>query len=229
MHPLLQEAGSSVRTLARDAWALVRRRPWAFLLPLAAGIAFVVLFWPYDVGFSRAFTSERHPDLERAARGIRRWGAFVDSLVFCGLVYLAGVMRRRRGWRSSAIAALMAACLGGLTVNALRLTTGRPRPRTDLPDGFYGPTLTYVMQSFPSGHAGTTFGASSALLVAVPAVGIPAVISSGAIAWASMYTRNHHLTDVTLGSLLGILYGTALGLAARRRRDGSVENPSPPQ
>ena len=225
MHVLIREVGASLRALTRDAWALARRRWWAFAAPLAAGVLFVILFWPHDVAFSRDFTAERHPDLEQTARGIRRWGAFVDALVFCGIVYAAGVWRRRRGWREAALAALAAACLGGLTVNALRLTTGRPRPRTNLPDGFYGPTLVYVMQSFPSGHAGTTFGASSALLIAAPAVGVPAVISSSAIVWASMYTRNHHLTDVTLGSLIGILYGVGLGLAARRRARDPVDTP----
>ena len=72
--------------------------------------------------------------------------------------------------------------------------------------------------SFPSGQLGTSFGTATALAVMVPAIGIPALAGAAVIGWSRMYVREHYLTDVIVGASLGVFFGWAFGITARRRR-----------
>ena len=222
--PLGRELREDTLGLLREAAAALRRHRWAFLAGAAAIVAATCALWPHDPSISRSFTTGRPPFWEDFAGGVRRWGAFTDTLVFCAAVYLAGLWRGRRAWRTAALAAFLAASMAGLPANAVRLTTGRPRPRANEADVFHGPTLVYKYQSFPSGHASASVGSAAALLSALPAAGLPALLSAGAVVWSSMYSRNHYATDVLVGSGVGALYGIAFGLGARRLRRG----PGPP-
>ena len=63
------------------------------------------------------------------------------------------------------------------------------------------------------------FGTATALAVAAPAVGIPALAGAALVGWSRMYVREHYLTDVIVGASIGTFFGLAFGMAARRRKN----------
>ena len=225
----LLEIWDDVRGLAVQAGRLLRRRWYVAILLLALLAVGALMLYPYDQTIYQSTLEHRadRPALRQFALLVREWGAFIDTLTICGGLFAAGLLAGRRGWRTAALAAFVAACLAGTGVNAVRFTTGRPRPRAEMPDELYGPSMQNKMQSFPSGHAGTSAGMATALAVAMPAVGIPALISAGGVAWSSMYSRNHYATDVFVGAGLGVLIGMLLGLSARRVLQTRRPNPEP--
>ncbi len=213
-----------VRALLRGVLELARRRRgW-----IGAGLAAIALLgamaWPRDALIAAAAKEHLSPDVRRWAGWIRTWGAFNDTMVFVTVTWLIGRWRRNRKWQRAALAALLAAAASGIGVNALRVTLGRPRPRAGLPDRFTGPSLQWKRQSFPSGHSGASFASASALAIAAPPVGGLALLSASAVATASVANRSHFLSDVLVGSGLGVMFGVLFGAAARR-----LSPPSPPQ
>ena len=78
------------------------------------------------------------------------------------------------------------------------------------------------MQSSPSGHCSTSTGNAVALAVAYPPMAVPVLLSSGCIAWASVYTWRHYVSDawvgIAWGTLVGLLYGLSARALARRIR-----------
>ncbi len=73
---------------------------------------------------------------------------------------------------------------------------GRPRPRSDKPDGMYGPSFEYELNSFPSGHTACAYATAFALVPALPLVGIPALAFATGTAWSRIHSYHHHPTDV---------------------------------
>ena len=94
-----------------------------------------------------------------------------------------------------------------------------------MPDGLYGPSLHFKLQGSPSAHAATSFGSATALLVAVPVVGVPAWMAAVTVGWSRLYLRHHHPADVVIGGSFGMLIGILMGLAARGRRQPAVDPP----
>jgi membrane-associated phospholipid phosphatase len=142
-------------------------------------------------------------------------------------LWIAGVVWRKKQLRRLALACLMATLMAGFIVIIFRAGLGRPRPKAELADGFYGPHLRDSdYQSFPSGHAGTSFGTGGTFLAAVPWVGVPATLYAGGVAWSRMQDRRHHPVDVTVGAVIGLTCGLSFGSAVpgarirlkRRRR-----------
>lgn len=213
----LAEVRDDLRALFRHAGGIARRYRTALGLIAAAVAAFVVVVWPADPGFSRAANDRTTGEIRDTLRAIRSWGSFTDTLVICGGLYAAGWVRRRRSWRVAALAAFTAACVGGLAVNTLRLTTGRPRPRAGLADVMQGPSFRFKLQSFPSGHAATSVGCGAALAIAMPPLALPAMLNAVAVSVSSVPIRSHYLTDVVAGGMAGAGAGFVFGAAARRR------------
>lgn len=222
----LAEARDDLCALFRHAGHVVRRYAPTLGLIAAAVAAFVALVWPADPWLIRAVHDRTPAQVRDASHAVRRWGSFTDTLVICGGLYAAGRLLRRRGWRMAALAAFTAACVGGLAVNAFRLTTGRPRPRAGLANVMHGPSFNFNMQSFPSGHAATSVGYCVALAAALPPLAIPALLNGVAVAVSSMPIRSHYLTDVVAGGMIGAGAGFVFGAAARRRlRELRVSDP----
>jgi membrane-associated phospholipid phosphatase len=207
------------RQLLVEAWRIVCRHRWSLLI---AGLGVAVgglLILPFDHRWNEALIDQRPSAWMSFARQASWWGDYPRlSLILPAALWLLGLARHRSAWQTAAVACLLAATLAGLEVNAVRLTTGRPRPRAQLADGFYGPSLNSNYQSFPSAHTGTSFGTATALAVIMPPVGIPLVIGAGCVGWSRLYLNCHFATDVWVGAWVGILTGLVFGLSARHQR-----------
>ncbi|SDT88007.1 undecaprenyl-diphosphatase [Verrucomicrobium sp. GAS474] len=188
---------------------------------------------------------EAAPGLRPVAEKFSFWGDYLTGtfIVSFSLIF-AGIGFDKAAWRRAGLAALLAASLAGIPGSTLRLTLGRPRPAAEeadavarlhldqapepflsfhrrlrpeaLPDGFYGPRPTSLMQGFPSGHATTSMATAGALLIAYPPLGIPAMAAAAGVCWSRAWLGRHYLSDLLAGTVLGLGVGLPLGAAARR-------------
>lgn len=144
------------------------------------------------------------------------WGGWLGWVAVGVLIWVWGAARRRRNWRKAGLACLLATLLAGLTINCFRPTMGRPRPYTELPDGFYGSSLDPRYHAFMSGHTAGAFAAATALVMTLPPIGVPALAGAVVVSWSRMQLNKHHPTDLLTGGVVGILWGWCFGRAGRR-------------
>ncbi len=215
---------SALRALLVEAASVFRRRQRAFLLGAVLVLAVAAVVRPNDRAISDAVTRDRSETVMYVARRISAYGDFRASIIIAAALGIAGVAKNVRRWKQAAIASFLAACIAGAAATTIRAFTGRPRPLANVEDGFYGPHFRdHKFQSFPSAHAATSLGTSAALLVAMPGIGAPIFIASVAVPWSRFYMRAHYLTDIWCGGGLGVLFGVAFGLAARRSSNPDSE------
>jgi len=210
----------------RVIWSEVRalcvgaaQRLIAWRLRIALGfVAFGVLAFflvPHDADLVEAVFGAA-PDRVPLADFFSTWGDYpTGSLMVVGALLAAGLLLRRPYLRRAGIACFLAASIAGSAALTLRTLVGRPRPRSPLADGIYGPSFDHELHSFPSGHSASSFGTACALLPTLPIVGVPALAFDGGVAWSRIHRKYHHPTDVAGGAALGILFGLALGITAR--------------
>ncbi|MEZ0274176.1 MAG: phosphatase PAP2 family protein [Roseimicrobium sp.] len=207
-----------------------RRRPWVLIaatLLVLLGIACLLL--PQDREVLRALQLKHVPDrelrqdLKELSGEIGQWGDFAGyNLVLVVGLWIGGRAFRSRYFQRLAVASMLCAIFAGAVANVFRFSVGRPRPkaieREGIQDGAYGPRVDWNYNSFPSGHTATAFGSAVPLAIAMPPVGVPALIGAGGVCWARMYGNQHHPSDVAVAIWLAVLFGVPLGLAVRRTR-----------
>jgi membrane-associated phospholipid phosphatase len=130
-----------------------------------------------------------------------------------------GDARCRRRLPAGAIAALGASALASLAVVGLKDYFERSRP--PVADPSLDPVgVIPESASFPSGHAATAFAAAVAVGLLYPRLRKPLLALAALVALSRVYLGVHYLTDVVVGSLLGVAIGLASGWAVRRARAG---------
>jgi undecaprenyl-diphosphatase len=223
---IVRRVAGDLFALLRGALAEVRRRPLFFGSCAALIAAVCVVCMVFADQHVDELIRARRDAFPRAGRldplaqwagALRHWGRGYDSLTCFGVVLALGIVLRKPGLRRTAAACAAATLAAAVWVNAIRAGTGRPRPRAEYPGGWVGPSFEYKLQSFPSGHSAASFASATAIAAGCPPLGVPALCSAAAVTWASLYTRNHYLSDVLTGAGAGILTGLAVALAARRR------------
>ena len=228
--PLLAAVAQG-RTILRGSWTLFRRAKIATLLTVLAAILLAVLIWPHDRALLDAL--QTNPLYNHAAAHNLAWylGTLGDydtyNLPFALILWLVGIATKNTTCRRLAVIAFLGATLAGLFDDYFRLTLGRPRPdtlsHTHLADRFYGPLIALRggFQSFPSGHAASTFGMAIALLLTEWRLGLVTTFIAASVVWARMELDRHYPSDVLVGSIIGIYFGLLVGYGARVRRPAS--------
>ncbi|HSJ03776.1 MAG: phosphatase PAP2 family protein [Verrucomicrobium sp.] len=228
--PITAKMWPDIKLLWKEMIAALTSRRWAWLAATATFLLVVFLFlFPRDAEVLRAVQLKQSPDkalrsdLKELSGEIGRWGDFAGYNLFLVIaVWGGGRVCRSRYFQRLAVASMLCAIMAGLAANVFRFTTGRPRPnaiaKKGIPDGWYGPQVKWDFNSFPSGHTATAFGSSIPLAVAMPVVGVPALICASSVCWARMYGNQHHPSDVAVAIWIAILFGIPLGQAVRRTR-----------
>ena len=213
MHLYLREIGSDCLNLTVSAFRLIREKRGLFLVFALAVAAGAVSTFPHDVNVYHWLTDQRSDPVRWVARRVSKWGDYpTGTLILAVGLWLPGFVFKRRTWRMVLFARLLAVMIAGIAINPVRALAGRPRPSMEVKDGFTGPKFTGRAPSFPSAHSTTSFGTATALAVATPAIGIPALAAAAAVGWSRMYLREHYLTDVIVGAGFGVFFGLAFGL-----------------
>jgi len=196
-------------------FGLSRRNAAAFLL--AAMLVLLVLH-QFDRSVSDFSMSAPSAMLD-GFRWLTRWGQSDWVLIPALLVFitaLAGyrLLRDRPGAALGELAALssfifLGVGLPGLAAAILKRLFGRGRPEVWLPDAPLSlqpfNLTTYAYQSFPSGHATTSFALATVIGLLWPRALLPALAVAATIAASRIALGEHYLTDVTAGAVLGVL------------------------
>ncbi len=223
--PFILAAIARGRVITWHSLLLAAYYRWSILIAAIFTACLGVWAWHNDENILRLVHVE-NPVANQFARFCSYWGDYQTySVPFAILLWinsaLLRVPSRRRHWRRVAMACFIGASLTGLFNDAFRLTMGRPRPSAVDPakgivDTFYGPRFTWWgdYQSFPSGHAATSFGTATALLIINPPIGTAATVFAASVCWARMDLRRHYPSDIAVGMMVGIIGGLLVGRAA---------------
>jgi len=135
-----------------------------------------------------------------------------DGLFAVGVIALLLILRR---W-GQACQVLSAFLLSALLAQILKNVFSMPRPREFFLPGEYlyfipGITLN-GHASFPSGHSTSIFALATMLAIFEPnkRLNIFYVLVAVAVGYSRIYLGQHFLTDVLMGSFLGVM--TAIGI-----------------
>ncbi len=221
MHTPMINLKNDVFSMLTDSITAVKSRPFIFLArPILAGTAGVLLLFPYDASIAKHFNECRSAGTYGFMKCVSLYGNFLGVMSVCIAVWGWGLMRNRRSLVLAGTAALLAASLAGLFDNVIRVSTGRPRPKTmiehEVRDSFYGPSLDSRYQSFPSAHCAVALGAAIAISVCVPPLALPVLAGALLVAFSRMYLLAHYPSDVFMGCVIGIWFGLVIGIESRR-------------
>ncbi len=233
---LLLSAVAQARGILRGCWRVILGTKVAAVIIALGAVVLAWQMWPHDRALLDALHACRAYD--HAAAHDFAWclGTFGDyptyNLPLALVIWGYGVATRSTTWRRIAVVAFLGATLAGLFDDCFRLTLGRPRPdmlvlRPGLSDRLYGPlrALSGGFQSFPSGHAASTFGMGIALLMTEWRLGVVTTIIAFSVVWARMELDRHYPSDVVVGAIIGIYFGLLVGYGAKARTPAAPSNP----
>jgi membrane-associated phospholipid phosphatase len=221
----LAELRRQLRAIARLARS---HFGWA-IATIVLAIVLLLAVYPHDhvwLADIQCFRGHAEQTAHAIAWQLGRWGDYPTyNLPLAILLWAYGAWKKDRALRRIAVACFLGASLAGLFDDCFRLTVGRPRP--DAPhaiDGFYGPVKALFgrYQSFPSGHAASDVGLAVALLFVCRPLGIVTLAYAFAVIWGRMELNKHYPSDVMVGSIVGLYFGTLIGMAAGSFRRASV-------
>jgi membrane-associated phospholipid phosphatase len=205
-------------------WVARTTRRW----PLTGGLVHVVLFCLLsyallDRPLALAFKAHLGPQTEGFFKVVTTLGLGGVWLVPGVLIWAYCRWRQHQAvyfyvesrYRSFAHAAgffVLSGAASGIVGNLVKFGVGRYRPRALFDQGIYGfsPFNTdWVTNSFPSGHSQAAFAAMTALVVILPRYDLLWLLIAVLVAVSRVATSVHYLSDVAMGSYLGIA-GTVL-------------------
>ncbi len=158
----------------------------------------------YDSALLAYFADTKSDTAGDVASAVSKYGDWPPIAGFLILLFGGAVALRSPKMGRLLLVVLLAASLGGLAANGIRLLAGRARPSAKLAPGWYGPHLgVQKLCSFPSAHTAVIAGGAAALATLVPWSALPGVAAVVFMAWARMRVGAHHLSDVTVGAFLG--------------------------
>lgn len=114
---------------------------------------------------------------------------------------------RFRRWSDSLLYFFLTVGMSGIFVNLVKVVIGRYRPRALFEQGLYGfhPFSTdWAINSFPSGHSQAAFAAMTALVFILPRYDLAWLALAVLVAVSRVATSVHYLSDVAMGSYVGI-------------------------
>jgi len=171
-----------------------------------------------DRPLARYMKAQVQGDMLVLWEGVTDLGVATGYVVAAVLVLLAGWMgvrvaahesTRRRCDVLRRYAALLLAglALSGAVVNLTKIVLGRQRPEYLFRDGFYGfEPLNFDTgaNTFPSGHAQTIWVVAAVLCIAFPRHRLALCAVAAVVALSRVVLTEHYLSDVLVGSYLGI-------------------------
>jgi len=163
-------------------------------------------------------------------------GYLLVNSAIIGLI--AYIISMRAFWRTSRAMARFVAeaslffftsiAMSGILINLIKLAVGRTRPKAMMNDALFSfdpPGTSYVLQSFPSGHANTAIAMTFALGLLVPRFRAPLLMLGCLIGYSRVAIGAHYLSDIFAGGLIAIF--TTLWLARIFARHELVFQPRP--
>ena len=129
--------------------------------------------------------------------------------ILSGATIAAAVIRRDRKLLRAGLRMLGAHSLATLAKAFVKDNVDRTRPSAASKGRDYrlkpGKSDDRGLQSMPSGHSAGVVAMAAAAISEYPAIATPAVAASAALIGAQLPSRNHYLSDVAVGSAIGLV------------------------
>lgn len=199
-----------LKTLLPTLWAdtcSVLRWENAVILGVAAGGA-VAIRDNLD-GETRAYTAEFPLRWGEGSEVLRQFGEFSWQVPVIAGVYGWSLFAQDEKLHQFTTALISAYGITAITTVLIKAATDTQRPSNQFQDGRYG---------FPSYHAASTFAIASVIdeYYGWP-LGLPSYVMAGLVGWTRIDQREHDLSDVFFGSVLGFVIGKSIACAHLER------------
>jgi membrane-associated phospholipid phosphatase len=148
--------------------------------------------------------------VKKIAAAVSRYGDWPELMLLGTIGFFVARYRQSRRWQKIFLYAMIASTLSGGVVNAIRLTTGRTRPRVAEQHwyGLYHAGKWTIgnaeFNSFPSGHTATAVGFATIILLESPLWGGIAMTLALSIAGSRLLLGAHHPSDLMAALFLAI-------------------------
>jgi membrane-associated phospholipid phosphatase len=215
---------AQARAILRGCWSIFRRSKLLALGTFIWAMGLGILIFPHDRSLLETvhfLPIDRSDTARSIAWYLGIWGDYPTyNLPLALLIWLYGAATKNQRWCRVALVCFLGATMAGFFDDIFRLSLGRARPDTHLPDRFYGITYAFSggFQSFPSGHAAAVFGTAVALIVTDLPLGILTTLFAFGVIWARVELYRHYPSDVVSGAVIGIYFGLLSGYGAKVRR-----------
>jgi undecaprenyl-diphosphatase len=184
-----------------------------FIGLLLAGILLCGLSFLCDQAVIQWVKGHDSKSLRELAGFLSRWGDWPELMLYGCLGLGLACLARSRVAGKLLLCMMIASTISGALVDSVRLLTGRARPNnteaTQEWNGLWrgGELLLFKNKyhSFPSGHTGAAFAFFGILPFANRRYGFWALLAAAAIAWSRIYLNVHHLSDVMVGVMVGLV------------------------
>jgi membrane-associated phospholipid phosphatase len=151
---------------------------------------------------------------EQSTKG--RWiGQFAElgdqppMQILSGAVVAAGAMRGDRKLLRAGLRMLGAHSIATLAKAFVKDNVDRTRPGEAIDHRNYrlapGRSDEHRLQSMPSGHSAGVVAVAAGAIADYPGVSAPAAAGAAALVAAQLPSRNHYLSDVAVGSAIGLI------------------------
>jgi membrane-associated phospholipid phosphatase len=223
-HPPHRRLGAALWTFWMAPWRPRRhktQRSWtAPMVMLAIGFLLVTAIAAFADEAAIRFVREQSSAILRAAAAITDLGqsgwylapaaATILALALVNWSHMQGRWKARLAFVfGQAGFAFAAIAVSGILVNIIKFFVGRGRPR--LMDEFgafhFEPfSISYALNSFPSGHSSTCGALAMVLMLWFPRWWPVSALALGALAFTRVAAQAHYPSDVVMGFGIGLLY-----------------------
>lgn len=177
---------------------------WTSLLVFIAAIISYIFF---DLPIAIYFHSLKNGSVNKVFKIITELGRSGWVLIASLLIFII-FRRKKEKFAQWAIYLFCAVAISGIIVDIIKIITGRFRPKIYFKDGLYGFDFfhrNYEYLSFPSGHSATVLSAMVAFGIFWPRFRIYFLFAGIVIALSRVIITAHYLSDVLIGSFIGVL------------------------
>lgn len=235
--PAVQTAFRRIWGFGADTAAFTARQTIRW--PLAAGFVHAAIFsalsyWLFDRTLALALKAHLSGPLEGFFKTITVLGLAGVYLIPAALVWFyclwqryhaayLDVVERFTRLGNATLYFFLTVAVSGLLVDAVKFLAGRHRPRELFDHGIYGfapLSAQWSLNSFPSGHSETAFAAMTALVIIYPRYNALWLLIAVLVAASRVATSVHYLSDVVMGSYVGVAAAILMAREFRRRRIG---------
>ena len=223
MPSLCQSTGAC----ARHPFSTAAKCLWALLLVGLCLASFLA-----DDAVAAFFTRLHSHSLNHWAAALNYVGDWPFHTTLGLAVAAAARWAGRKSLMRLFLAMVLASTMAGVAVNAVRFTTGRPRPNAHVRDGFYGMkkdgqwiAWENKYKSFPSAHTATAAAFAGVALFAGIRCGWLIALFGPLVGCARIYSGAHHFSDAVTATVLGLLFSCWAWRFVERRWVNSKEQP----
>jgi hypothetical protein len=198
--------GDDVRTLCPTLFCdAVACFTWTNALILGASAGGAIAIRENLDGEVRAYTAEHPLRWSEGSQVLRQFGEFSYQVPALFAVYGWSLWSQDEHMHEFSKAVISAYAISAVTTVAIKGITDTHRPTDQFQDGMYG---------FPSYHAASTFSIAAVAdeYYGWP-VGLPCYVLAGLVGWSRIDQREHDLSDVVFGSILGFVIGKSVAAA----------------